>query len=287
MAPVGLNKICDLIDFEHPELRSAITAIFPHERDRFGSAFPRGREYRKYWEVAMASLAMRHGGALHPQAEILGVGAGAEPTLFWLTNHVKRVHATDLYSQDGEWSASANDIMLSNPGFFWPGAWNRRRLIVQHADARELPYEDESFDGVFSSSSIEHFGTQADIRRAVTEIHRVLKVRGVLSLSTEFRLAGPPPGIPGTLLFDLPMLTDTIFAAAHWEMVTSIDLSCSEQTRAAETPFREAVNDLQRHTDENDGRLVFHKLEWSRYPHIVLREKDRAWTSIHLCLRKR
>ena len=50
-----------------------------------------------------------------PDAEVLGVGAGNEPTVFWLTNHVRRVFATDLYLAEG-WEESASHRMRrANP----------------------------------------------------------------------------------------------------------------------------------------------------------------------------
>ena len=45
-----------------------------------------------------------------------------------------------------------------------------------------LEFEDGSFDAVFSLSSIEHFGSWADIRRSAEEIGRVLRPGGGLGL---------------------------------------------------------------------------------------------------------
>ena len=128
-----------------------------------------------------------------------------EPTVFWLTNHVRRVFATDQYLAGG-WEESASQRMLTEPGSAWEGPWNPRRLVVQHMDALDLRYEDDSFDAVFSSSSIEHFGTHEDVARSIREAHRVLKPGGVLTVSTELRLDGPGPGLPGILLFSPDIL---------------------------------------------------------------------------------
>jgi ubiquinone/menaquinone biosynthesis C-methylase UbiE len=38
-----------------------------------------------------------------------------------------------------------------------------------------LRYEDASFDSVFATSSIEHFGDYDDVRKALSKIRRVLK----------------------------------------------------------------------------------------------------------------
>jgi hypothetical protein len=141
-----------------------IREAFANQAERFGPTFPAGVEYRKYCEVAMSLRALRDFGALAPTSEVLGVGAGAEATLFWLTNHVRRVVATDLY--DGEWGEQAPKQMLSNPGRFAPCPWNPARLVVERMDALDLRYGDSSLDGVFSSSSIEHFGDHDDVHRA-------------------------------------------------------------------------------------------------------------------------
>lgn len=90
---LSYNKICNVEDFRHPALIPVIRDVFRFELSRLGPAFPLGREYRKYWEVGMAIRAMADCGALHRRAEVLGVAAGNEPTVFWLTRHVRRVFA--------------------------------------------------------------------------------------------------------------------------------------------------------------------------------------------------
>jgi SAM-dependent methyltransferase len=284
---LGYNRVCHLEDFAHPALRGVIRAVFPHDVARFGPEFPAGREYRKHWEVAMAVRTLGDLGVLHDRAQVLGIGAGNEPTIFALTRRVRRVYATDLYLEGGDWRESANTSMLFDPGRHWPSAtpWNPRRLVVQHMNALDLAYEDATFDAIFSSSSIEHFGTPDEVRRSVIEMHRVLKPGGVLSISTEFRLAGPPPGLPGILLFDADDVRTIFLGDRPWEPVDSLDFSLSAATLATAIPFAEAAGDVRRHV-ETHGCLVFHRLDWSRYPHIVLREGDWLWTSIHLALRK-
>jgi hypothetical protein len=51
---------------------------------------------------------------------VLGVGAGTETTIFYLTNHVGRVFATDLYLSSGSWGESAPWSMLVAPERFAP-----------------------------------------------------------------------------------------------------------------------------------------------------------------------
>jgi SAM-dependent methyltransferase len=237
-------------------------------------------------EVACAVLSLKEGGFLREDAEVLGVGAGNEPTLFYLTRFVRRVFATDLYLASGAWRDSANESMLLEPGRHWPGPWNPRRLVVQHMNALELRYEDASFDAIFSSSSIEHFGTPDDVRRAMREMFRVLKPGGRLSLSTEFRLEGPPPGIPSVLLFSRQELEEILVGDLAWALTSPFETQVSRATLDAETPFSEVLKDLRKHRRKHPT-IALHELEWSRYPNVVLREKDRAWTSVHIALDKR
>jgi SAM-dependent methyltransferase len=279
------NKVCELEDFTHPDLAPHFADVFAHERGRFGDHFPRGREYRKYWEVAMAIRALKAGGVVTPTAEVLGVGAGNEPTVFYLTNHVRRVFATDLYLGTN-WRESANPVMMVEPKRYWPAAWNPRRLVVQHMNALDLQYEDGSFDGLFSSSSLEHFGTSDDIRRSVREMARVLKPGGVASISTEFRLAGAGPGLPNVLMFDERQVREWIIGGADWEPVSPPVFTVSEATRKAELDFARASKELRKHVKKH-GEILFHHLTWETYPHVVLRRKEYVWTSVHLALRKR
>jgi SAM-dependent methyltransferase len=282
------NKVCNIEDFADPGLREIIRDVLAVETARRGDAFPEGREYRKHWEVAMAVRALEAGGALREDAELLGVGAGNEPTLFYLTNVVRRVFSTDLYLAGGEWEESASAPMLTDPGQFYTAPWRERRLVVQHMDALHLRYDNDTFDGLFSSSSLEHFGGLAEVRQALDEMHRVLKPGAILSLSTEYRLAGPPPGIPGVLLFDRREIVEDLGLADgdRWTALDPLTTDVSNATRATTQPYEETGADVRNHVARHGG-LYFERLEWSRYPHLVLRDGLSAWTSVHVALRKR
>lgn len=53
------------------------------------------------------------------------------------------------------------------------------------ADVRELPFADASFDVVYSGSTLDHFGSVADIARSMTELVRVLRPSGRLVLTLD------------------------------------------------------------------------------------------------------
>lgn len=278
------TKLAELEDFSDPEFRGLLRTIYAHDVARFGEAYPTGAEVRKAWEVGLAVRTLTALGAVRPDADILGVGAGNEPTNFYLTNHVRRVFATDLYlGQD--WQQSANPGMLTDPGRYWPAPWQPRRLVVQHMDGRELLHPDGSFDGIFSSGSIEHFGGPGDVRRSSREMFRVLKPGGVLSISTEFRLAGPPPGLPGILMFDEADLRELIVGAAGWEVAGSLTPRVSEATWDTVQDFDDLAADVRAHVAEH-GAIYYHRFRFRKYPVLLLRHGERVWGSVHLALRK-
>lgn len=177
--------------------------------------------------------------------------------------------------------------MLTNPDQFWPNtaSWRPRRLVVQNMDALDLRYEDESFDGIFTSSSIEHFGDQDQIRQSVREMARVLKPGGILSLSTEFNIQGEGPGLPGVHLFTQRELEEVIIGTGNWRPLDEPDFAVSSKSLSRAVSFAEADRDVARHVAEF-GQLFYHRLTWSTYPHVVLEHDGFLWTSVHLALRK-
>src|SRR5262245_5407049 len=188
---LGWNKPCEIEDFLDPELVQTIREVFP--RDCADSAsWPRGVEYRKHWEIGMAIKAARTLLPCERQEFALGIGAGTEATTFYLTNYFRWVFATDLYASNG-WPFDSPPAMLSQPERFANGTpLEKRHLVVQHMDARQLEHEDCTFDFIYSCSSIEHFGTREEIKRASREMGRVLKPGGVLAISTEYCVYGEP-----------------------------------------------------------------------------------------------
>jgi SAM-dependent methyltransferase len=166
--------------------------------------------------------------------------------------------------------------MLVDPMLVAPVPANGRRIVAQHMDARDLRYEDGTFDGVFSASSLEHFGTDEDIVASVAEMYRVLKPGGVLAISTEFKIAGPGTGNPGLRYFPAEDLRTLVIESRPWIELDELDFGLSEATLAAPTSFEEAMAVLQQGSDR-----------WPTYPHIVISDgRGYSWTSVSLALRK-
>jgi len=171
-------KLCDIHDFEDPEIVRLAHEIVPGRDDETV------RE-RKLWEYALLALFLEDLGRLTEQTEVLGVAAGNEETLYWLANRVGRVVATDIYGEGVFVEREAAVSMLDDPTAHAPYPYREDRLEVRWMDARSLDFADESFDVVYSLSSIEHFGSPADVARAAAEIGRVLRPGGHAFIVTE------------------------------------------------------------------------------------------------------
>ena len=285
---MNFNKVCELEDFSDPELVAVIRDLFGHKATHLTPEFPAGAEARKDWEVAMTVRALRHFGAIRPDARILGVGAGTEDTIFYLSRHVGQVFVTDRYLDAGSWSPLAPVAMLVEPGFLAPFEFDPQRLVVQHMDGRALRYPDESFDGIFSSGSIEHFGDLEDVANAAYEMGRVLKPGGVLALSTELRFSGPPGGVgwPGrTLLLSPTELERHIVEASGLELVDELRAEASERTMATRRDLTRAMADHDARLAGADGAHTPEYACWD-FPHIVLVHDGYVFGSVHLTLRK-
>jgi SAM-dependent methyltransferase len=180
------NKLCDVRDFDDPDMVRMLRSLLP-ERD------PKIHIERKVWEYAMLMLFFEDTGHLNGRSEVLSVGAGDERVLFWLTNHVARMVATDIYGEGRFAGKEAKATMLEDPAAHAPAyEWRPERLEVQWMDGRQLEFPDASFDAVFTISSIEHFGSPADIARAAAEIGRVLRPGGHAVIVTEYLVRRHP-----------------------------------------------------------------------------------------------
>ena len=171
-------KLCDLRDFTDPELLATVSSILP-ERDA------RTHIERKVWEFAMLAMFLEEVGRLGEDTEALSVGAGDERIAFWLANRIGRVVATDVYGEGAFSGNEADPSMLEDPRAHAPFPYREDHLEVLWMDARELKFPTGSFDVVFTLSSIEHFGSPADIASSASEIGRVLKPGGHAIIVTE------------------------------------------------------------------------------------------------------
>jgi SAM-dependent methyltransferase len=286
---LGFNKACELEDFSHPDLMGVLIEVVGYKQASFPSGFPAGAEHRKDWEVAMAVRSLREFGAVRPDSVLLGVAAGAEDTVFHLTRHVAQVFATDIYLNPGPWQALAPLAMLMEPAQYAPTGVDDDRLVVQHMDGRRLRYRDESFDGIFSSGSIEHFGSLEGVAAAAYEMGRVLKPGGVLALSTELCISGPAGGqgwSDDTIVFSVDDIRRHIVEASGLELVDELRDAVSPASMATVQNLGQALHDHLARVGPRLGRPE--PVVWTAWhlPYVVLEQAGYVFGSVHLTLRK-
>ena len=266
---IAYNTALNIEHFRNPAFKSLLREIFHHLALNYVD-YPTGNEVAKVWEVVQAVRGLRDFGALNRQSDVLGVAAGHEHTVFYLTNYVARVFATDLYFGNEDWNEAKTAMLVSPESFTVPHmVWDPRRLVVQHMDALNLRYDDSSFSGIFSCGSLEHFGTLQNVARAVSEMARVLKPGGILTLSTEYRISGPDTfGYPGTLIFTPEMLLHHVILPSGLKPVDDFETAVSPETVLSAYPISEAIE------------------KGTRSRSIALQNMGFIWTSASLCLRK-
>jgi SAM-dependent methyltransferase len=281
-------KVCDRRDFDDPAVRARIREVVP------GRTAEEEVE-RKFWEFALLTLFLEDTGTLD-NAELLAVGAGHEAVLYWLANRAARVVASDIYGEGPFGKREADSAMLTHPEMFAPYPYRHDRLEVEHMDARRLEYENESFDGVFSLSSIEHFGGPVDIAAAASEIGRVLRPGGVAFVVTECFVQRHPldsalvqtairaatlgrrcgtatPRRRATEVLTAGEIRRRIVKPSGLELMQQLDLTLSPET----------WDNVARFVGPSD--LVTSTGRWN--PHILVKARGGAWTSAALPLAKR
>jgi SAM-dependent methyltransferase len=292
-------KLCDVRDFADPEVRDRIRSIVPGLQAE-------AELHRKYWEYAQLTLFLEDVGKLDEGAEVLSVGAGHEDVLYWLANRVGRVIATDIYGEGPFAEGEAQASMLTNPATFAPYPYREDRLEVCSMDARSLGFADESFDVVFSLSSIEHFGSSVDLSCSAAEMGRVLRPGGYAFVVTECFLRRHPLNSP---------LVQTLIRAAR---LRGIGKGATPPHRAIEvfTPRElyslivrpsglHLVQPLDRSLSAESwgnvqsfvrtgGRVEVEPATGNPFPHVILQIRGRfpfkttgaPWTSVALAMRK-
>ncbi|HEU4328968.1 MAG TPA: hypothetical protein VFS21_37870 [Roseiflexaceae bacterium] len=288
MSQLAYNKVCVIEDFSDPDLLAIMRDLFQHESRSFAPDFPRGVETPRYWEAAMAVRALRDHGALHPDAILLVVGAGTDPTPFYLTAHARQVFAVDHYLGVEGRSAIMPRLMLVEPDEVAPYSFDPHRLVVQHMDGRQLRFPDGFFDGIIAFGSTEgEDGLDAVANRAY-EFGRVLKPNGVLAVCAQHRMSGPPGGLgfDGTLLPSLDELGRAVVEASGLEPVDPLDSTISDATL-------ETRRDLARYASANGSEAPLgglsrglHDASWSQHPYLIHVHQGYVFSSLHLALRK-
>jgi SAM-dependent methyltransferase len=272
LTDVQLNKVCNLEDWTLDDREVTMRRLLPWIADQ-QPQFPHGMEHRKHWEYAQILDGLARLGALKSDGMVLAVAAGREGVIFDLTTQVRWVFASAVYGSGAFADREADEGILRNPDAFAPFPYNRRRLVVQYMDALDLRYEDNTFDAVYSLSSIEHFGGVDGVRTALSQQERVVKAGGIVAFTTEVVINGADAYEEDTLLLITPeQLVDVCQSVGGLALVEAIDFSVTTRTMEHIVDLAEAV------------RLVHLRVD--DYPHIVLEHHGRQFTSVSVFLRK-
>lgn len=259
-------KLCDLADFDDPELLATIGDLLP-ERD------PAAHVERKVWEFAMCALFLRDTDRLHDDSELLAVGAGDERLVFWLANQVGRVVATDIYGSGRFATREGAAAMLEDPAERAPFPYREDRLEVLWMDGRELAFPDASFDVVVSISSVEHFGGRRGMARAARELGRVLRPGGHAFVVTECFLSTRARRLlRGADVFTWREIETFLIGPSGLRLMQPVDRHVSQRSwenLTAQTLFR----GLRPRTG-------------TYFPHVLLSARGAAFTSVALALQK-
>jgi SAM-dependent methyltransferase len=283
-------KLCDVEDFEDERLLAVLREILP-ERD------PRTHVERKVWELAMLAMFLEDVGRLGEGTQALAIGAGDERIVFWLANRLGRVVATDIYGEGDFAGREAEPSMLEDPVAHAPFPYREDRLEVRWMDARSLDFPDASFDVCFSLSSIEHFGSPAEIATSAREMARVLRPGGHAFVVTEcFARRHPLNAAPVDLAVRLATLgrrrrqatlrrravVDQVFTARELEtrIVAPSGLRLMQPLDLSLSPA--SWGNLTRSLPE--GRLEPRTGEY--WPHVLLQADRSVFTSVCLPLEK-
>lgn len=268
----SLNQLTDVFKWYDREWMAAQAALAACP-----SYTPPDYVHRKTWEWTQCIYGLDKLGMFNPDYSALGVGVGWEPISFFFANHFSSVVATDLYSVDDEWTGrEGNPQILENPDDFAPFPYRRDRVRFLRMDGKQLDFPDESFDVIWSCSSIEHFGRHVGAAQAMREIQRVLKPGGIVVMITEYVLPDQRTGQHNQFdveYFNLRCVYEYLLRPVpQLRLVQRLDLSIPDYyvRRACKLPEEARA--------PHDG---------INKPHIVLLSPNGAYhTSIAMFLRK-
>ncbi len=264
---IKLNKLCNIEDWEKPEIIDTIPRFHKKGQPIF--------IHRKDWELALGIVAMQRYGKLNDQSTALGVGSGKEPVLFYLANKLNHVYATDLYTGTN-WQGEAPIDFPLNPFKYAPFSYKEDALTVLKMDGTKLEFPSEKFDIAFSFSSIEHFGgkNHQGSLKALRESERVLKPGGIAVIATEFIINNkehPEFFNERTIYCDLIDKLDKL------KLVEPLDLGITSNTLDTVIDYFPTAFDW----DQQDEQYK------QKHPHVLLRLKNLLFTSMMLVFQKR
>ena len=261
-ALMRLNKIACIEDWENSEFQQTLRELFNGKVITY--------VHRKHWEWVLGLIAVKRFGMLNNKIKALAVAAGREDVLFYLANTIDHVYATDLYR--GDWEESPYDFP-ENPKKYAPFNYREEGLTAVRMEGTRLEFPDETFDFVFSFSSIEHFGGDRHVgaMRSVKEMERVLKKGGIAAIATEYVINGKDHNE----FFNKQSLYADLVDHLQMKLIEPLNLELNPRTLDNVLDFYSAVHWADRDLDYKNN-----------HPHIVIRSRNLLHTSIMLVFKK-
>ena len=101
-----------------------------------------------------------------------------------LSNHFKNIPlVVDIGCGQGDFLTQAKELRINAEGIddkdFWVTRCVKKGLKVKKGSIFEIPYDDNSVDGIFLQSVLEH----VDAIKSMKEISRVIKNEGIVAIS--------------------------------------------------------------------------------------------------------
>jgi SAM-dependent methyltransferase len=284
MQTVPHNRVCNQEDLRDPSFAETVSAIFSYERIDDYTVAPNAPTSPRHWEAGAVIGALRSQGLLAPESTLLVVGAGWEPLVFYLIQHVHRVFAVDRYLTH---DASGARLMMMQPADVQPYETPLRNLVVQHMDERQLNFPDDTFDGVIVLGTLERAQSLQEIAWAAYEWGRVLKPGGIVSVCAKYRLAAPPGQkiCRHMLLPNIPEIQHYVVEASGLEPIDELRADVTDATLAS-------GRDISRFATAQGNALHSPRLlpddafDWLNQPFLVHVYRGFVFSSIHLALRK-
>jgi SAM-dependent methyltransferase len=265
-APLALNSLTNPAAYEDPEWLAL------HEDLSTYSVDPHvfmPNIYRKGWECTQTIYGLTRLGVLDPSHRAVGVGAGRDPVIFWLGDHLASVLATDLYGNDA-WSTAggreADPSVLDDAQHYTRRPIKPGSIEFKVMDGTALQLADESFDIAWSLSSIEHFGGHDSAATAVREMARVVRRGGIVAIATE------------QLLLD---------EYSHPEYFTRAEIEKYVIDASPDLDLVEPVDWSLPPTEYLIDSIILPAGAHRFRRHVVLNDGDVQWTSVLLFLQKR
>jgi SAM-dependent methyltransferase len=278
-----LNKLCCIEDWENHEVKEIIPKlqdITYYNKCQGILARKPGQIHRKDWEWTLGIIAMKRFGKLNEKNTAIGVGAGKELIVFYLANCLGHLYATDLYNTK-DWENFAPADFPEDPSKYSPFPYNQSALTALRMDGTQLEFPSDSFDIVFSFSSIEHFGGEnySGALKSLKEMERVLKPGGIAIVATEYIINNKnPPDLTNQFYNERTIYSHLIDKLDRMKLVEPLDLTISQKT--LDKGIIDATNAVDWDTSRVDDDFK------QANPYIVIKLGNILVTSIMLVFQK-